>query len=501
MRLIYWLPLLAVWTAAGASQDAGLWGGRLSEFRLANGLQVAVLERHDLPTVTFQIRVGAGAADEPEDLSGVSRMIERTFRHGSAALGSRNPAQEKALLEKAEMLMRPATPDASRQARLDAESDSDDGKLELVKAEAFGIPSFFADTLDANGASPVRFLLGADSTTYLVTIPSERAEIPFRMWGDWIREPSWRYFYQERNSLRASMEQLDRAPAVPVLRSFYAALFAGHAYEKLGVPFSQTRGMRVSDAKAFFAEHYRPSNIAIAVIGDVTADRVKAWANAHFGSIAIGAAGKAAARGGAAPNETVASRAEPVRVPVRADVAHQIWMGWRIANAGQAAHMVIRELLAGGPASWLSRHQASVRGVRQFRLQSVPGDGSGTEALLLISLAEPNSPVDDIETAVKAMLAGLRDEEITDSDLARARKRVRSSLISSLEDPLTCAAMLSHAMQRTGSTKSLSQLLTQIDAVSREAVLAALGETVFRLPDATIIAGPGQRSVAALEVQ
>ena len=49
---------------------------RTTEFKLANGLDVVVIEDHRAPVVTHMVWYKVGAADEPKGVSGIAHFLE-----------------------------------------------------------------------------------------------------------------------------------------------------------------------------------------------------------------------------------------------------------------------------------------------------------------------------------------------------------------------------------------------------------------------------------------
>ncbi|MEZ5356047.1 MAG: pitrilysin family protein [Bryobacteraceae bacterium] len=496
MRLILWALPLAVGTAAAARPAPDLWGGRLTEFRLANGLPIAVLERHTSPIVAFHVHIAAGVADEPEGKAGISRLIERSFWNGTETLGSRGAAEEKALLDRAEKLMRSQSPAAGSdptQERLRVQRNRDEAKLELAKAAGLGIPGFVAQALGAQGASDLRYFLGSASASFYLTIPSESAEVLFRLWGEWLHRPSWRNFYIERSSLRSEASRQELVVPLPALRQLFAALFPDHRFRNLGSPMDQFENVLASDAADFFRAYYRPGNLAIAIVGDVTAEQAKSWANKHLASIPAREAPVSPAPPASPPQSKSLQR-----ISVAANLPPQVWMAWKRTRPdlpGEATRMVMRAMV-GGPSGWLSRQAAAESGLRTVRLESSPSDTDGDDILLLMALSDPSIPLDEVETRTVKLAARLSEWTVSADDISAARKNLRAGLLLRLEDPYSCADLIARSLRDHGSAGALSALLSDIETVTAESVKAAVAQTLLRQPDAIVRTGPRQARVA-----
>src|SRR3984893_3582055 len=76
-RLLLLLALtLAMFTQTIQTLQASPVVNRVSEFKLANGLQVVVVPDHRAPVVTHYVWYRAGSADEPPGVSGIAHFLE-----------------------------------------------------------------------------------------------------------------------------------------------------------------------------------------------------------------------------------------------------------------------------------------------------------------------------------------------------------------------------------------------------------------------------------------
>src|SRR6202049_5259693 len=67
---------LAMFTQTIQTLQASPAVSRVSEFKLANGLQVVVVPDHRSPVVTHYVWYRAGSADEPPGVSGIAHFLE-----------------------------------------------------------------------------------------------------------------------------------------------------------------------------------------------------------------------------------------------------------------------------------------------------------------------------------------------------------------------------------------------------------------------------------------
>src|SRR5262249_20855046 len=85
--------------------------------------------------------------------------------------------------------------------------------------------------------------------------------------------PVMRQFYDERNVVIEERRlRVDSAPIGRLLEQFTTAAFAAHEYHRPGIGWmSDLNSFSATDAQNFFDKYYIPSNIVLAVVGDVNA--------------------------------------------------------------------------------------------------------------------------------------------------------------------------------------------------------------------------------------
>src|SRR6266513_279537 len=75
--------LLLVAAHVGATANAAFAGAEVSDFTLANGLEVIVVPDHRAPVVTHMIWYKVGAADETPGKSGLAHFLEHLMFKGT----------------------------------------------------------------------------------------------------------------------------------------------------------------------------------------------------------------------------------------------------------------------------------------------------------------------------------------------------------------------------------------------------------------------------------
>jgi zinc protease len=200
---------------------------------LGNGLVVHLVERREVPTVEVLLVVRSGAAADPLDRSGLAAVTADMLDEGAAA------------------------------------------------KDALAL----ADAVDFLGAQ-VRTGSTWDFSTVALSVPAARLEPALGLMADVALRPDFPAAELERVRKRA-LTALLQARAVPAQVASHAlaqALFPRHRY---GLPVGGTAAalsaLRPEHLRAFHAEHYRPGNAALVVVGAVGTE-VTALLERAFGS-------------------------------------------------------------------------------------------------------------------------------------------------------------------------------------------------------------------------
>ena len=187
---------------------------------LSNGLPVALVERHQLPTVEVRLIVKSGATADPIGRTGLAAATADMLDEGAG------------------------------------------GKDALS----------LADAIDFLGAD-VRTSATWDYSSVALAVPVARLEPALTLMADVALRPDFPPAEMERVRKRALTALLE-ARAVPgqvAAFAFTQAVFGQHRY---GFPSSGTTpslsALRTEDLRAFHTQHYRPGNAFLVVVGDVT---------------------------------------------------------------------------------------------------------------------------------------------------------------------------------------------------------------------------------------
>ena len=209
---------------------------RVRSFTMKNGIRVLILERHISPTVSFYIRVKAGAVDEIEGKTGLAHLLEHMMFKGTKTIGATIYRKERKYLSEIRK-----TGDRLDQER--AKGDQADKDLihklkerlaALQKSHRLSYRSNEIDRIyNEHGAVRINASTGQDMITYHVSLPANKAELWARIESDRMSNPVFREFYQERDVVMEERRQrTDSDPDGQLYEKFAAAAFMVHPYRR-----------------------------------------------------------------------------------------------------------------------------------------------------------------------------------------------------------------------------------------------------------------------------
>ena len=262
------LPLLLLalgimmFTQSFESLKASPIATRVSEYKLANGLQLIVVPDNRAPVVTHYVWYRVGAADEPAGVSGIAHFLEHLMFKSTDKIASGE----------------------------------------------------FSKTISRLGGQDNAFT-SHDYTGYFQRISKDRLKTVMEMEADRMVnlkldakevETEREVIIEERRS------RTENNPSSILSEQMSAAMYQNHPYR---IPIigwmHEMKKLSREDALAFYKRFYAPNNAIVVVTGDVVPEQVKALAEAAYGSLPRQRCHQAApARPGARASRPAPRRAE-----------------------------------------------------------------------------------------------------------------------------------------------------------------------------------------------
>jgi zinc protease len=354
------------------------------KYKLANGLEVILVEDHRLPLVAVNLWYHVGPANERPGRTGFAHLFEHMMFQGSKNV-------------------------------------PDDAHIKLLEG---------AGAADLNGTTDF------DRTNYFETLPSNQLELAL-----WLESDRMGFLLDTldqaklsnqrdvvRNERRQSVENKPYGLAeeemfhqlFPKGHPYYASVIGSHA---------DIEAVRLNDVRDFFKQYYVPNNASLAIVGDISKTEARALVEKYFGPIPAGA-----------PIPKIDVQTPPITAEKRATVHDKIelprvYMAWitpSIFKPGDAEADLLANILGGGKSSRLYKalvyDKKIAQDVTASQYSLVLGSVFSIEAT-----AKPGVKPEELEKAIDGELAALRQEGPTDEEVQRARNTIDSQIIRGLE--------------------------------------------------------------------
>jgi predicted Zn-dependent peptidase len=455
--------------SSAQGQDLASFEKRTTVKVLPNGLTLIVSERPEAPVFSFYTLVDAGSADDPQGDSGLAHMFEHMAFKGTQEIGTTNYPAEKVALAKVEVAY--AAYDAELRKRVGQNPE----RLAALKkafqdaqadAQKFVIPNQFSLIAEQHGAVGINASTAEDSTQYFWSMPSNRLELWAYLESQRIGQPVQREFYKERDVVQEERRmRTDSSPTGRMVEQFLAAAYVAHPYGRPGVGWeSEISQVSATEAEAFHKKYYVPSNIVIAVVGDIKASEAMPILERYFSRIPAG------------PKPEPMTTVEPRQFAEKSVVIREATQPFYIEgyhrpdyrDPDDSVYDAITDIFSNGRTARLYRSlvrdqqiAATAEGFSGF-----PGDKyPGLFAVYAVPL--PGHTPEEMRTAIHKELDRLKTEDITDEELARFKTRAKADLLRGLADNEGLAHQLAEYQTRYGDWRQLFRELDKINAVTK----------------------------------
>jgi zinc protease len=391
--------------AAGAAGTAGAASGPdITQFTLANGLQVVVIPDHRAPVVTHMIWYKVGAADETPGKSGLAHFLEHLMFKGTA----KNPGDT------------------------------------------------FSHGVAESGGQENAFT-GSDYTGFFQRVPRQHLKevmafeadrITGLVLTDAVVQPELKVVLEEQNMRVANN------PNARLAEQMDAALYLNHPYGRPVIGWRhEIEKLGRDDALAFYRRFYTPNNAIVVIAGDVTADEVRADAEDTYGKVA--------------PRSEIVTRDRP-KEPVQEAPRTVTLADPRVeqpsvsrdylapsdttAKPGEEEALdVLAHVLGSGANSRLYRTLVIDKGIALNAGAYYSSTALDYGKFGVFGSPKPDTSLHDVETAIDGVLADVIDHGITADELDRAKTRLIADAVYAQDNQATLARWYGSALA-TGET-------------------------------------------------
>ncbi len=417
--------LLALNASIAGAAEAPRFAADAVAFTLENGLQVVVIPDHRAPVVTHMVWYRVGAADDPRGKSGIAHFLEHLMFKGTKA-----------------------HPEGEFSARVEAVGGDDN--------------AFTAE----------------DYTAYHQTVSKDHLKLMMEFEADRMANlqitdaallPERQVILEERGM------RVDNSPSARLDVAMDTALYANSHYRIPTIGWaSEMATLDRADALAFYDRFYTPNNAIVVVAGDVTVDEVRTLAEDTYGKVARRAEPPPRVRL-AEPPPDAARLITLTDARVTQPSFRRLYLApsEHTGKPGEAdALSVLADVLGGGSTSRLYRQLVVEQGIAAGVDAGYDPGPIGPSAFSFYASPRGNTTVEQLAAAVDKVIADLVDKGVTDEEIARAKSRVRASVIYSEDSPRTLANAIGAALATGDTLDEVQSWPQRVDAVTAADVQA-----------------------------
>ena len=484
IRITIGLLLIAVTASA---QDLASFEKRTTVRKLANGLTLIVLERHAAPVFSYATVVNAGNAQEVPGITGLAHMFEHMAFKGTQIIGTTDYNAEKTALANVETAYaaydeerrKPVGRDDAKVAQLEkAWKDAIDA------ADKYVVPNEFSKIVDRAGGTGINAFTASDKTAYFFSMPANRFELWAYLESERFLHPVFREFYKERDVV--TEERRMRSESNPIgrlIEQFLETAYRAHPYRQPGVGWpSDLSAFSSTDAQAFFHKYYVPSNMVIAVVGDVNTAEVMPIMEKYFGRLP------------SAPDPDPLRIVEPPQRSERTVTLRETSQPFYLegyhrpaaTDPDNATYDVISMLMSSGRTSRL--YKSLVRdqkvAVNAAGFNGFPGE-KYPNLFALYAVPSAGHTANDVAGPIHAEIDKLKNEDVPADELQSVKTRVRAGLLRELDSNDGLALQLASYQTLYGDWRELFREVERIDKVTPQDI-RRVANSVFSANNRTV---------------
>lgn len=357
---------------------------RAQEATLSNGLRVALLEDHKLPTFSLQLLLTGGGLDDPADRHGLAMVTAALLREGTAQRTSRQIAEQLATLG----------------------------------------GGFSA------GASP-----SSGETSVSLAGLSDNADKILAIGADIVRNPAFpdAELAKYKSRFLSQMQQQRATPGFVAQEEFMRAVYGTHPGSYVVPPEKVLRDLTRADLAAYHQAHYTASNGIVLAYGDFTLKDLVQKLERAFGDWP-----KGDARTISLPALTPPAKPRVLLVDRPGSVQTSLWLGGlgiERRNDDYFAVLVMNHILGGGPASRLFINLREDKGYT-YGVYSY-FNGSRFPGVMLATTDVRTTVTDGAMHELMAELRRIGSEPVPEQELKNAKRALIGGFALSLDSPQT----------------------------------------------------------------
>jgi zinc protease len=418
------LPMLIVALAGAVICAARVEAApTITDFKLDNGLEVVVIPDHRAPVVTHMIWYKVGAADETPGKSGLAHFLEHLMFKGT----EKNPGD-----------------------------------------------AFSQDVAEIGGQENA--FTTSDYTGFFQRVPREHLKEMMALEADRITglvltdevvKPELNVVLEEQN-MRVANNPVGRLG-----EQMDAALYLNHPYGRPAIGWRhEIEKLSRDDALAFYRRFYTPNNAVVIVAGDVSAEEVKAAAEATYGKVARRAEDNPRQH----PMEPVQEAPRTVTLADSKVEQPSVTRNYLVpsdstAKPGESEALdVLTNILGSGSNSRLYRTLVVDKGIALNAGASYASTALDYAKLGVYGVPKPGVTLRQVEDGIDAVLADVVEHGVTADELDSAKSRLIAEAVYAQDNQATLARWYGAAIACGQTVDMVQAWPDHVRAVTADAV-------------------------------
>lgn len=399
---------------------------KITHTTLSNGMEIVVIPDRRAPVVTHIVWYKIGSADEPLGKSGIAHFLEHLMFKGTEKIP----------------------------------------------------PGEFSKIIARNGGQDNAFT-SQDTTGYFQRVAPDRLQLVMEMEADRmknlrIREDDF------TNELKVVLEErrsrVDNDPSSILSEQMAAVFYLAHPYRMPVIGWEQElRGLTQKDAIEFYRRYYAPNNAILVVAGDVEPAVVVELAKDTYGKLQPSAD---------LPPRKRVMEPEP-RAPRRVILTddrvakqtlsrHYLTPSYRTAEGREAEALDLLSAIIGSNNTGRLYRKLVVEEKKAASAGAwFSGDNLDYGRIGFYVVAGGDTPLENIETSLDAVIAEIKKNGATEAELERARNSQVAQLIYSEDSQFNQARTYGWALTTGRTIEDMQKRAERLEAVTLDDIQTA----------------------------
>jgi len=421
----------------------------VEQHTLPNGITCLLVNRGYTPTLALIISFKVGSVDEQYQTAGAAHLLEHMMFKGTKTIGTTNFDEEQTLLGQIEALgetidqITLTNPDNVQLPQLKERLQ----KLQ-EKANMYVVNSAYDAIYTQAGGINFNASTSRDMTQYYIELPNDALELWAKLESERIKEPVFRQFYTERNTVyEERLMRYESDPQSKLFEDFLGIAFLAHPYRHPTIGYtSNIPFLKLSLVRSFYFNHYTPQKMTITVVGKQDTAQTLKILKQYFGTIPQ------------TPSQDFVAIKEDTKSSKRlvtyADAMPYLLIGWHkptMPHFDDYVFDVIAEILAGGKSSRLYKSLVLDKQIVS-QVDAYNGyPGSRYDNLFILeAVPKDSAQCEAVEQMLYQELYAL-STTCTQEEISAAIRRLESALIFDIDTNQGIARLVSYYQTITGN--------------------------------------------------